>query len=340
MPINKSAYIRYKALDKCFRNTGRRYFIDDLLEECNKALREVDPDSKGIKLRQLYDDIKFMGSEEGWLASIRKEKDGKKTYYYYEDSSFSINNSQINEAEAEQIKSALQVLTRFKGMPQFTWVEEIIPKLQQAFGLSGNKTEIMGFETNQYLKGLEYLGILFNAILYKKVLEIEYQSFKSDVPKKSEIHPYYLKQYNNRWYLFGKITRFETISVRSLDRIVSVKEVNERYIENIEYDFSEYFEDIIGITKEKEKKPEIIKLRFMPQKAPYILTKPIHGSQKKKSLDNTGLTITIEVIPNYELKSLLLSFGNEVEVVSPDWLKQELKEMTTIKLYQDDEESF
>ena len=333
MPINKDAYIRYITLDKCFRNTGRRYFIDDLLEECNKTLREDNPNSKGIQLRQLYDDIKFMESEEAWFVSIKREKEGRRTHYHYEDTSFSINNSKINEAEAEQIKSALQVLSRFKGMPQFTWVEEIVPKLQQAFGLSGNETEIMGFESNQYLKGLKFLGTLFNAILYKKVLEIEYQSFKSDVPKKSKIHPYYLKQYNNRWYLFGKSTRFETISVRSLDRIVSVKEVDENYIENTEYDFSEFFEDIIGITKEKGKEPEIIELHFISKKAPYILTKPIHGSQKRKSFDkDAGLTITIEVIPNYELKSLLLSFGNEVKVVSPNWLQQELKEMTTIRI--------
>ena len=72
---------------------------------------------------------------------------------------------------------------------------------------------------------------------------------------------------------------------------------------------------------------------FAPGKALYILTKPIHGSQKEKFFDkDVGLTITIEVIPNYELKSLLLSFGNEVKVVSPNWLQQELKEMTTIKI--------
>ncbi|MCF6171504.1 MAG: WYL domain-containing protein [Bacteroidales bacterium] len=331
MPQNKNAIIRYQILDKCFRNPGRRYFIDDLLEACNNALAENNPDTGGIQRRQLFDDIRFMESEKGWSVPLLKIPDGKKKYYRYGDMNFSINNSPLNEMETEQIKSALMVLSRFKGSAQFGWVEELIPKLEQEFGFKCNEQEIISFDTNQYLKGIEHLGTLFNAILYQKVLEINYQSFKSDKPNISIIHPYYLKQYNNRWFLFGQSPRFESLSVRSLDRILSIKGVPEEYIENKNIDFSEYFEDIIGITKPKDGIPEIIELHFSPKQAPYVLTKPLHGSQKKKSFDKAGLVITIEVIPNYELKSLLLSFGNELEIISPDWFGDEVKEMALAK---------
>ena len=50
---------------------------------------------------------------------------------------------------------------------------------------------------------------------------------------------------------------------------------------------------------------------------PYVLTKPIHGSQKKKKHDESGLILTIEVIPNIEFEKLILSFGEKVKVVSP-----------------------
>ena len=60
MATNKNATIRYQALDRCFRNPGRKYYIDDLIEVCNDALLDIDPDSSGIKRRQIYDDIKFM----------------------------------------------------------------------------------------------------------------------------------------------------------------------------------------------------------------------------------------------------------------------------------------
>jgi predicted DNA-binding transcriptional regulator YafY len=99
------------------------------------------------------------------------------------------------------------------------------------------------------------------------------------------------------------------------------------YIENNTIDFSEYFEDIIGITRPKNGVLEIIELYFSAKQAPYAFTKPLHESQKNKEHDENGLTITLEVIPNYELKSLLLSFGKEVKVVSPLWLKKEIRGM-------------
>jgi predicted DNA-binding transcriptional regulator YafY len=71
----------------------------------------------------------------------------------------------------------------------------------------------------------------------------------------------------------------------------------------------------------------LIELQFSTNQAPYVLAKPLHGSQKKKSYDKTGLIITIEVIPNYELKSQLLSFGKELKVISPSWFRSELRKM-------------
>jgi len=324
MPSNKYAIIRYQTLDKCFRNPGKRYYFEDLLEEVNNALLYHNPDSEGIRRRQLFDDIAFMESEKGWSAPVMRIKDGRKKYYRYEDMSFSINHSPLNEREAEQIKSALLVLSRFSGLAQFEWVNELIPKLEQTFGFRSSDREIMGFESNPFVKGLEYLGPLFDAILYKKPLKIHYQSFKSDRPVTDIIHPYYLKQYSQRWYLLGQIERFETLSNRALDRIISMEEVYVPFIKNTQYDFSEYFEDVIGITVPKTGKPERIELAFVPEKAPYILTKPLHGSQKVKQNDDKGLRITIEVIINYELKSLLLSFGNEVKVLAPQRLREEL----------------
>ena len=70
MATNKHAQIRYNTLDKCFRNPGRNYTLEDLLEECNQAIYDFDPDSEGIKRRQLYDDLRFMESESGWNIEL------------------------------------------------------------------------------------------------------------------------------------------------------------------------------------------------------------------------------------------------------------------------------
>jgi len=113
MSTNKNALVRYKTLDRCFQNRGRMYFIEDLIEECNKALVEVDSASGGIQKRQLYDDIKFMESEPGWSIPLKRNYYGKKVFYRYADRNFSINNQPLNRDEAENIKAAIEVMSRF-----------------------------------------------------------------------------------------------------------------------------------------------------------------------------------------------------------------------------------
>lgn len=70
MATNKHAYIRYKVLDKCFGNPGRRYFIENLIEECEKILMDIDPASRGISRRQVLADIAFMESGDGWGLNL------------------------------------------------------------------------------------------------------------------------------------------------------------------------------------------------------------------------------------------------------------------------------
>ena len=102
MATNKHATIRYQALDKCFRNPGKRYYIDDLIAACNDALYEYTGIDDGVKRRQVLDDIKFMESEQGWCVPLEHIRDGKRVYFRYEDLNFSINNQPLNETEQNQ----------------------------------------------------------------------------------------------------------------------------------------------------------------------------------------------------------------------------------------------
>jgi predicted DNA-binding transcriptional regulator YafY len=321
---NKHAIIRYQTLDKCFSNNGKRYYIEDLLEACNAALFNFDIASDGIKKRQLYDDIRFMESEQGWSIPLEKVKDGRRAYYKYEDESFSINNQPLNDSEAEQIKSAMLVLGRFKGLPQFEWVHELIPKLDKTFKLSDNNQEIISFERNEFLKGADYISYLFKSIQNKQSLDIEYQSFKSEFPQTIIFHPYHLKQYSNRWFLFGKDDKYSNLTNLALDRINSLEQNSAKFDTSEIVDFEEYFDDFIGVTKPSNAVLTQIKIKVNQQIAPYIKTKPLHGSQKSIDENEEFYMFSIEVIPNYELMKLLLSFGNAISIVEPLGLKNEI----------------
>lgn len=323
MAINKNALIRYQALDRCFRNPGRTYFLEDLLEECNKALLNFDPNNDGIQKRQLFDDINFMESEAGWSIPLNRIRQGRRVYYRYEDLNFSINNEPLNISEVEQIKSALQIISRFSGTPQFEWVNEMIPMLESKFGLINREDEVMSFESNVDLKGLHFLTPLFNAIINKQVLLIQYQDFRSSEPYDIILHPHYLKQYNNRWFVFGFNAGNEVPNWNlALDRIKSITEDASKYIDS-EIDWDSYFYDIVGVTRPEKGIVQEVILNFTPEIAPYIITKPIHPSQKHKN-EPTGLEVKIKVIPNFELERLILSFGEQVQVISPKEFKKKV----------------
>ena len=325
MATNKNALIRYKILDRCFKNTGRQYFIEDLIAECEKVMLDIDPLSSGISRRQIFDDIAFMESNEGWEIELRKQRKGKKVFYRYVNTSFSINNMPLNEVEVNQLKDAVNILSQFKGMPQFEWVNELIPKLAQGMQAKESLPTIMEFDHNQYLKGIEHLGTLHNAIFYKKVLSISYQPYENPTPFQVILHPYFLKQYNNRWFLFGFNPDKNKYDWNlALDRIVNIMEIKNVYQKNIAIDWQVYFEDIIGVTKPMEETIEDVVLHFTDKTARYIETKPIHGSQKSKWLDNSTLEIRLQVMINYELERLILSYADAVMVVKPMSLRESI----------------
>lgn len=334
MPVTKNALIRYKVLDQCFRNPGRRYFIDDLIAECAKVLREKDPEFESISRRQIMDDISFMESAEGWSVDLARHKDGRKVFYRYADLSFSINNMPLNELEMDQLRSAIEILSQFKGMPQFEWVNEILPKLEQGTGADRKSAPIIEFDGNQYLKGIERLGELYNAIRYKKVLKIDYHPFDSEKPMVFTIHPYFLKQYNTRWFLFGYNPHAGKYDWNlALDRIVNVSEVKGKYEKNTEIDWQEYFEDMIGVTRPEGAKAEEVILQFSEKSGRYVESKPLHGSQKAKWMDGgNGLEVKLRVLVNYELESRILSFGESVKVVEPDHLRRRIMERLNLAI--------
>lgn len=323
MSINKNALLRYRVLDKCFRNFSKKYYLSDLLDKVNDALLNENANSLGIKLRQLREDIRFMKSESGYSAPIEMYREGKKGFYRYTDKHFAIDKSPLNSTEVEKLKSALGILQRLGGKPEFEWLNEIAPLLQDQLRLVKSDNSIMSYDSNIDYSGYHLISTAFEAIINKVVLNVVYQPFKGD---SFEIifHPYYLKQYNNRWFLLGynEETKIETWNL-PLDRIKGVQETDKAYRETV-IDWDDYFYDIIGVTKLSGELDQI-ELSFTADQAPYISTKPLHSSQKSYLNKDGSLLVKLELIINYEFETLLLSFGEKVKVLKPSSLQDSIR---------------
>ena len=327
MAVTKNPLIRYKILDSCFRNPYKNFTKELLLETVNNKLIELfDDESHCIKLRQMQDDIAFMKSAEGWNIELSEEFDGKKRIFRYEDLNFSINNAPLNETELNEFQSAIQVLSQFERMPQFERIQEIIAKLKYDLKADTNKQPFIGFESNQDLKGMEHFSLLYNAAQKQLPLQITYQDFKVEQPYTFIFHSYYLKQYNNRWFIFG--LHEETMKSDwnvAIDRIVSIETSNAKFIPNTKINWNDYFSDMIGVSKPIDGKIEEIVLHFNRLTGKYMENKPLHETQKHKWINNETLEVKIKVIPNYELARLILSYGESVEVIQPKYLRERIK---------------
>ena len=115
-------------------------------------------------------DISFMKSAP-WFAPIVKRKQKKNTYYRYEDDNFSIfSSTNLNQEEAEKFKYAIQALRKFKGLPHIEEIEKLLPKLNQSFAPDPKieDGEIVAFDKNIYLKGIEHFSELFRLYIKER----------------------------------------------------------------------------------------------------------------------------------------------------------------------------
>lgn len=316
MPVNRNALIRYKTIDTCLRNKFRRWTLDDLIEACSDALYEYEGIDKGISKRTVQMDIQMMRSEKlGYNAPI-VVYDNK--YYKYEDEDYSITNTPLSEQDLKTMSEAVEVLRQFKGFSYFSEMQDIVSRLEDHVTSARQKTiPVIDFEKNESLKGLNYLDVIYNAIVNKQVLSVKYRSFKARSANTFIFYPYLLKEYRNRWFVFGR--RKGNLINLALDRIHNIEMAEEeKFIENNLFDPQTFFNDLVGVTKNIGMKTEKIHFCVNKENAPYVLTKPFHRSQQLiKENEDGSKEFEIRVVINQELQREFFGFVDTIKILSP-----------------------
>lgn len=323
MATNKLALIRYKTIDNCLKNRFRKWSLDDLIEQVSDALYEYEGISSGVSKRTIQGDIQMMRSDKlGYNAPIEVVD---RKFYIYDDPNYSITNSPINNSDMEKMKEIVSILKHLNGFNYFDEMSDMIAKLENNLHKSsGDKKNYIQFENNAQLKGLEHINPIYQAILNKTPLLIEYQSFKAIKSNQDIYHPYLLKEYRNRWFLLAKPKKGSLITL-ALDRIIEFHPLpKDIFIEYTGIDFDRYFDDLLGVTKTEHDRPQKVILQFNKQNAPYVLTKPLHSSQTVLKEDENGIVVCIDVVLNFELEREILGFGESVKVLGPKMLRKNI----------------
>ena len=246
----------------------------------------------------------------------------KKRYYRYRSGIDSIYNRELTQEEVEKLLEVRHLLQGFKGMPQFDWIDNMMTRLDQ--NIIGKQKEVASFEGGTR-RDQKYLMLLFKAITERQVLEVEYRRFFKD-SESIILHPYYLKQYWRRWYLFARREGGNDVEVFSLDCMESVKENKKVKYKGTKTSFKHYFDHLVGVTVPPETEVEHIELWVDASLMPYLVAMPIHESQRLVSYDDSSCVISFDVMINYELIQELMFYADRLVVISPAYFRDEMME--------------
>ena len=169
----------------------------------------------------------------------------------------------------------------------------------------------------------EIMGKLLTAIVDRSKIKFDHQNFWQNEPKKIGLYPHLLKQYQNRWYVFGCFPNGDFRSF-GLERISNLEVLSEGFKPKMKHP-KDAFNEIVGLVYSQSKVEDVI-LSYRADQGHYIKTQPIHSTQKILIDDENELRIQLRVRPNYELQEQILKQGERVTVLEPLWLKEEIKE--------------
>lgn len=319
MPANKYALLRYRIIDDCLTNKARKFPTkEDLQYACEQAL--YGSSGEHISISTIEKDMWAMKNEGelGYYAPIVYSK--LERGYYYDDPEYTIKEISLSEEDKEAIRFAANTLFQFKNLAIFDQFGSAIQKIMDRLSISPEIQDdaierFVQFENTPLAKGTELLPILLQAIKENREVRFRYTSFADEHETERQLHPYLLKEYRNRWYIIGKDVDGGRVKTFGLDRISDLS-IRENYFTiDKSFDPEVLFKYSFGITAGG--KPERIVLKFAPQEGRYVKAQPLHPTQKIIVDNDEGLTVELKVIPSYELKATVRSFGDKVEVLRP-----------------------
>ena len=185
------------------------------------------------------------------------------------------------------------------------------------------------------LKGMQHFDTILKSIKNNLILTFDHINYSANTSKPYVLHPYLLKEYKKRWYVIGRVDGTDNIRTFGIDRLEHFKVTTTTFKRDEKLNPKPYFKDIVGLTYSTGEMEEVT-LKTTITQAKYLLSQPLHHSQKVHASTETHITFQYRLIPNYELKEQIHMMSNNIEVLQPQWLREEIKEVIekSLKNYQ------
>jgi len=323
MPSHKLKNYRFRIIDNCLTDRSKKWTLQNLIDEVSKKLYD-EFGVKKVSKRTIQYDIALMREEppKGFNAPIICV-DG---FYFYAEDVFSIDKSQLSKPDIDSLNEAAKILRQYKDYSHIGGLHKIIEKIESITTINpGPGSNIISYE-KRTINNLNKTWItkLYESIENKQVLEISFENKRDNSLETVTLHPYILREYMNDWYLYGLNDQTNMLDVVKVADIGAIAPKIITYIENESFDPSEYFEKLIGIHPSDNQKSTTVKLWFSKEVAKDIIQYPLHSSQEITTENTEGINVSLKVNLNKDLESLILAYGMNAKVESPEVLRKKI----------------
>lgn len=326
MPASKKALHRYKILNQLLKNSFG-HTIKELTEKVNEEMEMMESAGRTkytVTDRMIRIDLESM--MEVYPIDIIKK--GNK--YYYENSEDSIDNINLREEDKTAINLALGVFARFNGTPLYDKFSDVVTRviassLLRKINTADTKKYIHLGEIPEY-SGAEWIEIIYESIIEKKAIIINYRSFGEKTSTKV-VSPYLLKEYRNKWYMIAYLhgDRSNNILIYKLSRIINIHETNESFIEDKNFDGNKYFKYTLGVFHRHGEDPIDVKLKLRGKGIIQLLSEDkLHPTQEIIPVSEEECFLRMKVFNSPELETLILGYTDSIEVLEPKKLRDSI----------------
>lgn len=332
MGVSRKALMRYRIIDQALTSTSHPYpNLQDLIESVNEEMNEIF-DGEGVSRRTIQADLYEMrfSEELNYYAPI--EYSNTHRGYYYEDEDFSISKFPLKKEERAEIEFVAHFLSRYEGVPMFHNFKQITQRIFDALNVHSaieqdqRMLDAIQFDPQPAAKGNEWLPLISEGLLRYRKLKLTYLPFYKGQAEERLVHPYALREYKGRWYLIGISEKSGDMRTYALDRVETLEVLSESFPLNTDFNMRDYFKYSYGIYTFEDEQPEMVRLKFNHLQGRYVKTQPLHQSQKIVDESPESLVVELEVYLSEDLLIDLMSYGDRVKVLSPERLKNELRE--------------
>jgi predicted DNA-binding transcriptional regulator YafY len=259
-----------------------------------------------------------------YLSTNREIKISERTFYRLkatlrDDYGIIIKHSRANEGYYLDEEKSMNIDSFLSHMEILATAEQLSANLIE----NNNTLSFVEFENKAAIETIPNFKHVLNAIQEQLPITFNHNSFYHSKQSIYTLKPYFLKQYQNRWYVIGETEKgYRTFGI---DRIENIKLGTKKFKPKTE-EAKDKFRNVVGLNY-VDHKLETINLSFDISQKPYLISLPLHRSQKEINPVN-GKTFDIElrIHPNFEFRQQVLKYGSLVKVIEPKWLAEEIKE--------------